>query len=89
MIVGVAESDFVPVSEASAPVSGRRPYVPIENRPLLGVCEAAALCGLDEKVVRRAVRRGELVACYAYSSTMRIRRRDLDDWVAFLPESPQ
>ena len=58
-----------------------KPYVPIEHRPLLGVPEAAALTGLDEKVVRQAIRRGELIACYAGSSTKRIRRRDLDDWI--------
>ena len=61
-------------------------YVPIEHRPLLGVPEAAALCGLTEKVIRQAVRRGDLIACYAYTSTMRIRRRDLEDWLSALPE---
>lgn len=50
-------------------------YVPIENRPLLGMPEAAALCGLTEKTIRQAVRRGDLIACYAYTSTVRIRRR--------------
>lgn len=53
--------------------------MPIEHRPLLGVSEAAALTGLDEKIVRQAIRQGELIACYAHSSTKRIRRRDLDD----------
>ncbi len=66
-----------------------KPYVPIEHRPLLGVPEAAALTGLDEKVVRQAIRQGELIACYAGSSTKRIRRRDLDDWISSLPERPQ
>ena len=66
-----------------------RPFVPIADRPLLGVPEAAALCGLDEKVVRNAIRAGELIACYAGSSTKRIRRRDLDDWISSLPERPQ
>ena len=42
-----------------------KPYVPIEHRPLLGVSEAAALTGLDEKIVRQAIRQGELIACYA------------------------
>ncbi|NEG42697.1 protein convertase [Bifidobacterium dentium] len=37
--------------------------------------EAAALCGLTEKTIRQAVRRGDLIACYAYTSTVRIRRR--------------
>ena len=62
-----------------------KPYVPIEHRPLLGVSEAAALTGLDEKIVRQAIRQGELIACYAHSSTKRIRRRDLDDWISSLP----
>ncbi|MDB0589447.1 helix-turn-helix domain-containing protein [Bifidobacterium adolescentis] len=66
-----------------------KPYVPIEHHPLLGVSEAAALTGLDEKIVRQAIRQGELIACYAHSSTKRIRRRDLDDWISSLPERPQ
>ena len=37
--------------------------------------EAAALCGLTEKTIRQAVRRGDLIACYAYTPTVRIRRR--------------
>lgn len=65
-----------------------KPYVPIENRTLLGVREAAALTGLQPKVVQRAIRRGDLPCCYAGSGTKRIRRRDLDDWVASLPEDP-
>ena len=66
-----------------------KPYVPIEHRPLLGVPEAAALTGLDEKVVRNAICAGELIACYTGSSTKRVRRRDLDDWISSLPERPQ
>lgn len=50
-------------------------YVLIENRPLLGMPEAAALCGLTEKTIRQAMRRGDLIACYAYTPTVRIRRR--------------
>ncbi len=69
--------------------SKKTPFVPIEHRPLLGVPEAAALTGLTEKAVRMAVRRGELIVCYVHSSTMRIRRRDLDDWLSALPERPQ
>ena len=34
--------------------------MPIEHRPLLGVSEAAALTGLDEKIVRQAIRRRDL-----------------------------
>lgn len=68
----------------------RMVFVPIESRPLLGVAEAAALCGLTEKAIRCAVRRGDLLVCYVPgSSTMRIRRRDLDDWIGMLPEQVQ
>lgn len=66
-----------------------KPYVPIEHRPLPGVPEAAALTGLDEKVIRLAIRQGKLIACYVHSSTKRIRRRGLDDWLSALPERPR
>ena len=57
----------------------------VESKPLhtivtlvsLGMPEAAALCGLTEKTIRQAMRRGALIACYAYTSTVRIRRRGL------------
>lgn len=72
------------------PTPRRSPtYVPIEHRPLLGVPEAAALTGLDEKVIRLAIRQGKLIACYVHSSTKRIRRCDLDDWLSALPERPR
>ena len=51
----------------------RKLYVPIE----------------DEKVIRLAIRQGKLIACYVHSSTKRIRRRDLDDWLSALPERPR
>lgn len=57
--------------------------------PLLGVPEAAALCGLSEKAVYTAIKRGELLVCYVHSSTAHIRRRDLDGWISCLPERPQ
>lgn len=66
-----------------------KPYVPIEHRLLPGVPEAATLTGLDEKVIRQAIRQGKLIACYVHSSTKRIRRRDLDDWLSALPERPR
>ena len=58
--------------------ASEKPYVPIADRPLLGVPEAAALCGLSEKAVYTAIKRGELLVCYVHSSTAHIRRRDLD-----------
>lgn len=76
-------------SEGTTARPKEKPYVPIEHRPLLGVPEAAALTGLDEKVIRLAIRQGELIACYVHSSTKRIRRRDLDDWLSALPERPR
>ncbi|WP_137657753.1 DNA-binding protein [Bifidobacterium moukalabense] len=50
---------------------------------------AAALTGLTEANIRLAIRRGDLIACYAYTTIKRIRRRDLDDWLASLPENPE
>lgn len=41
----------------------------------LGMPKAAALCGLTEKTIRQAMRRGDLIACYAYTPIVRIRRR--------------
>lgn len=67
----------------------RKLYVPIEHRPLLGVPEAVALTGLDEKVIRLAIRQGKLIACYVHSSTKRIRRRDLDDWLSAMTKRPR
>ncbi|WP_416135147.1 hypothetical protein [Bifidobacterium longum] len=39
-------------------------------------------------MVRAAVLNGDMPACYAGSTTMRIRRTDLDEWVANLPVDP-
>lgn len=63
----------------------KKPYVPIENRPLLGVDEVEALTGVPAKIIRANVRNGLLKACLAGSTTMRIRRRDLDAWLDALP----
>lgn len=63
-------------------------FVPIWHRPLLTADEAAALTGIPVKIVRAAVRSGDLPARYAGSSTARIRRSDLDAWVDELPEDP-
>lgn len=60
-------------------------FVPIENRPLLGVDEVEALTGVPAKIIRANVRNGLLKACMAGSTTMRIRRRDLDEWLDTLP----
>lgn len=59
--------------------------VPICDKTLLVIPEAAALTGVPEKVIRAQVRSGRLPVRYALSSTARIRRRDLDDWVNALP----
>mgnify|MGYP007126431695 FL=1 len=62
-----------------------KPYVPIEHRPLLGVPEAEALTGVPTKITRAQVRNGLLKARMAGSTTMRIRRADLDAWLDALP----
>ena len=66
----------------------KKPYVPINDRPLLGVPEAEALTGVPAKIIRAQVRNGLLKARMAGSTTMRIRRTDLDEWVANLPVDP-
>lgn len=52
----------------------------IEEPPLrdkLTVPEAGALSGIPARAVRAAVLNGDMPACYAGSTTMRIRRTDL------------
>ncbi len=61
-----------------------KPFVPIEHRLSLTVEEAAALSGIPVKTVRLAVRAGELGHFEKGSTTARIRRADLEDWVAAL-----
>mgnify|MGYP002738119677 CR=1 FL=1 len=63
----------------------KKPYVPITDRPLLGVPEAEALTGVPAKIIRAQVRNGLLKARMAGSTTMRIRRADLDAWLDALP----
>ena len=65
--------------------SKKTPYGPIENRPLLGVDEVEALTGVPAKIIRANVRNGLLKARMAGSTTMRIRRADLDAWLDALP----
>lgn len=62
-----------------------KPYVPIEHRPLLGVPEAEALTGVPAKIIRAQIRNGLLKARMAGSTTIRIRRADLDVWLDALP----
>lgn len=61
---------------------------PLRDRLTLTVPEAGALSGIPARVVRGAVLNGDMPACYAGSTTMRIRRADLDEWVANLPADP-
>lgn len=65
--------------------SKKTPCVPVADRPLLGVDEVEALTGVPAKIIRANVRNGLLKACMAGSTTMRIRRRDLDEWLDMLP----
>ena len=62
-------------------MNNEKPYVPIEHRPLLGVTEAEALTGIPAKIIRANIRSGRLAARMADSTTMRIRRADLDEWL--------
>lgn len=66
-------------------MNNEKPYVPIEHRPLLGVTEAEALTGIPAKIIRANIRSGRLAARMADSTTMRIRRADLDEWLDLLP----
>ena len=47
----------------------KKPYVPIADRPLLGVPEAEALTGVPAKIIRAQVRNGLLKARMAGSTT--------------------
>ncbi len=87
--IGMTDSKQPSETGTTTSQSKEKPHVPIEHRPLLGVPEAAALTGLTEANIRLAIRRGDLIACYAYTTIKRIRRRDLDDWLASLPENPE
>ena len=56
---------------------------PLRDTLTLTVPEAGALSGIPARVLN-----GDMPACYAGSTTMRIRRTDLDEWVANLPVDP-
>ncbi|NEG95688.1 helix-turn-helix domain-containing protein [Bifidobacterium sp. SMB2] len=62
------------------------PHIPINEKLTLTVSEAAGLSGIPVRVVRSAIRRNELRSCEAGEATIRVRRTDLDSWVAALPE---
>ena len=55
----------------------------MRDKLTLTVPEAGALSGIPARVVRAAVLNGDMPACYAGSTTMRIRRTDLDEAVNF------
>lgn len=59
-------------------------YVPPERRLTLTVEAAAAVAGLPVKQVRAAVDRGDLPHFTLGSTTVRIRRSDLEQWVSVL-----
>lgn len=63
--------------------------VPLSERLTLTVPEASLLTGIPAKIIRAQVKNQNLQACYAGSSTIRIRRTDLDDWIRALPETPE
>lgn len=66
------------ISASETDDAKKKPYVPIADRPLLGVPEAEALTGVPAKIIRAQVRNGLLKARMAGSTTMRIRRADLE-----------
>ena len=69
----MTESKKTLESEGTTARPKEKPYVPIENRPLLGVDEVEALTGVPAKIIRAQVRNGLLKARMAGSTTMRIR----------------
>ncbi len=62
--------------------------VPVSERLLLTVPEAAALAGIPRRRLQEAVRDGRIPSCYVGSARRRIRRTDLDAYVRDLPEEP-
>lgn len=59
--------------------------VPLRDLLTLTVPQAAALSGIPAKVIRAQIKAGLLPCCYADTSTIRIRRTDLDEYVKALP----
>lgn len=59
--------------------------VPLRDKLTLTIPEAEALPGIPAKVIRAQVRACLLPARYASSSTPRILRADLDEWLEALP----
>lgn len=59
--------------------------VPISARLLLTVPEAAALSGIPLRNLKAAIAYGTLTVCTTGSSRLYVRRTDLDDYVAGLP----
>ena len=62
---------------------------PLEMEDYLDAAERLGYLPMFMLALTAGLRQGELIACYAHSSTKRIRRRDLDDWISSLPERPQ
>lgn len=58
----MTESKKTLESEGTTARPKEKPYVPIENRPLLGVDEVEALTGVPAKIIRAQVRNGLLKA---------------------------
>ena len=74
----------VPGSSATV-LAGFVTYSNGAKTAMLGVPEAEALTGVPAKLIRAQVRNGLLKARMAGSTTMRIRRADLDAWLDALP----
>jgi transposase len=64
--------------------SGRKKTVPIESKLTFSLEEAAALSGLPESYLLKAIRSGELKASDKRSEGWNIKRWDLEDFVRSL-----
>lgn len=60
--------------------------VPLAERLVLTVPEAAELSGIPLRNLKAALAGGTLPACTTGSSRLYIRRTDLDDYIKALPE---
>ncbi|WP_282742216.1 helix-turn-helix domain-containing protein [Olsenella uli] len=60
-----------------------RSVAPPRQKVTLSVAEASELSGFSERVIRTAIRRGELASLMPHGAVRgrRVRRRDLERWM--------
>ncbi|NMG11186.1 DNA-binding protein [Brasilonema sp. UFV-L1] len=75
--------NYVDIIERLLSQSQNKPLVPIADKILLKLSEAQALTGLSKGILRTAIKEGKLKA-EKIGSTWRIKRSDLDEFVAEL-----